>query len=464
MKILYGYITLITGIVASICTSCNKTEFLNDKPDASMTVPTTLEHYQALMDSDVAMNGAGGFMPLYPAMLEVGTDNVWFPDGRYLNNIDEHIRGVYRWDMDPYPALDVKDWNRPYLVVLHCNLVLEGLQEIEKNEENKIQWELIQGMALYHRSHAFAMLASVFSPAYEKAKSNQLRGIPLRMSADVNERLSFSTLEETYRRIIDDLEQAIDLLPVEVLHKTRPSKRACWALLARMYLWMGDFEQSNKYADLCLKTNDSLLDYNEYSTTTNYPFQRFNKEVIFNCTMMLLSTQIRLDTNLYKSYDQDDLRRVLFFKAQSAGDGYRFYGNYEGTGYFFAGLANDELYLTRAETYVRLGQEDMALMDLNKLLKSRWRTVGGVSTYVPYTELGAQKLLEIILKERRKQLVWRGLRWPDLKRLNLEPEHAVVLQRIANGETFELQPNSPRYVYPVPDPVQNLNPNLYDKP
>jgi len=464
MKILYRHILLWAGIATVVCTSCSREEFLNAKPDASMTVPATLAHYQALMDSDAAMNGAGGFMPLYPAMSEIGTDNVWFPDQRYTKNIDEHIRSVYTWDADPYSGMDVKDWNRPYLVVLHCNLVLEGLRAIEKNADNREQWELIQGMALFHRSHAFAMLASVFAPAYEKEKADQSVGIPLRMSADVGEKLVRSTLGQTYGRITDDLEQAILLLPEEPLYKTRPSKRACRALLSRIYLWMGDFERSNAYADLCLKANDRLLDYNDYPTNVNYPFPRFNEEVIFNCTMMLLSTQVRLDTNLYKSYDQDDLRRVLFFKGQSPGDGHRFYGNYEGTGYFFAGLANDELYMTRAETFARLGEEELALADLNKLLKSRWRMQDGVSTYIPYTESDPKKLLEIILQERRKQLVWRGLRWPDLKRLNLEPEHATVLSRIADGETFELQANSPRYVYPVPDPVQNLNPNLHDKP
>ncbi|MBL1409000.1 RagB/SusD family nutrient uptake outer membrane protein [Sphingobacterium faecale] len=455
------YIELIIAMLVFFI-SCNRKEFLDVKPDASMTVPSTLDDYLALMDDDVAMNGAGNTQPLYPAMLEIGSDNVWIPDARYLNNIDEYARAVYNWQENPYPALDIKDWNRPYITVLNCNIVLENLHKIEKGNENSGQWDLVYGMALFHRSHAFSMLTSVFTPAYEKGTADQSAGIPLRMSADVGEKLSISSLERTYARIIEDLLKASELLPEEPIYKTRPSKRACWALLSRVYLWMQNYERSHYYADLCLEVNDQLLDYNTYSTTTNYPFPRFNEEVIFNCNMMLLTTQVRMDTSLYKSYDQNDLRRLLFFKAQSVGDGHRFYGNYDGTGYFFAGLANDELYFNRAETSLRLGYPDMALKDLNKILSSRWKKNMGISTFMPYGEMDSKALMKLILAERRKQLVWRGLRWPDLKRLNLDPEYATVLTREINSKLYQMNPNDRRYVYPVPDPVVDLNPNLYN--
>ncbi|WP_196938402.1 RagB/SusD family nutrient uptake outer membrane protein [Sphingobacterium pedocola] len=440
---------------------CSKTDFLDVKPNESMAEPRTLDHYQALMDSDGAMNGAGTSLQLYPGMLELGTDNVWIPDTRYINNIDEQLRGIYTWQETPYAGLEIRDWNRPYLAVLNCNLVLEGLNGLPRDASNGDQWDGIKGAALFHRAHAFSMLSSLFVPAYDQATADLLKGIPLRMSADVNEKLTLSTVKQTYNRILEDLKEAANLLPMETQYKTRPSKRACWALLSRIYLWMSDYEQSNYYADLSLNVNDDLLDYNMYSTTTNYPFPRFNAEVIFNCNMIFLTSHYRMDTTFYRSYDNNDLRKALFYKSQNPTDGYRFYGNYDGTTYFFAGLANDELYLNRAESYARMGMIEQALADLNTLIGKRWRVISGVSTFVPYGEMDRDALIDVILEERRKQLVWRGLRWPDLKRINLESDRATTLRRMVNGELFEIQPNDLRYVYPIPDPVLNLNPNIY---
>jgi len=60
-------------------------------------------------------------------------------------------------------------------------------------------------------------------------------------------------------------------------------------------------------------------------------------------------------------------------------------------------------------------------------------------------EQDADRLLRIILEERRKELIFRGLRWPDLKRLNKDSKFQVSLMRDFNGERYMLSPNSLNY-------------------
>jgi len=55
------------------------------------------------------------------------------------------------------------------------------------------------------------------------------------------------------------------------------------------------------------------------------------------------------------------------------------------------------------------------------------------------------------LKERRKELLFRGLRWTDLRRLNLDPRFAVTLARNVSGQIYSLPPEDPRYAWPIPD-------------
>src|SRR5699024_1246882 len=108
-------------------------------------------------------------------------------------------------------------------------------------------------------------------------------------------------------------------------------------------------------------------------------------------------------------------------------------------------------YLIRAECYARQGNATQAMNDLYTLLVTRWKT----GTYVPFTASGAKEALHIILGERRKELLFRGLRWMDIKRLNREGAH-IVLKRIINGKVFTLPPNDNRYALPIPEDIISL--------
>ena len=118
---------------------------------------------------------------------------------------------------------------------------------------------------------------------------------------------------------------------------------------------------------------------------------------------------------------------------------------------FFTGVAVDELYLIRAEAYARLNNTTAALIDLNTLLESRWKT----GTFNPVTASDANEVLKKILLERRKELLFRDSRWSDIKRLN-KLQAGITLKRILNNQTYVLTPGSPAFAIPIPQKVIDM--------
>jgi hypothetical protein len=134
-------------------------------------------------------------------------------------------------------------------------------------------------------------------------------------------------------------------------------------------------------------------------------------------------------------------------------------GSYGGNSIRFTGLATDEIYLIRAECHARKGDAISAMKDLNALLEKRWKS----TDWVPFTAGNANDALNKILIERRKELCFRGIRWNDLRRLNMDPQFSMTLQRTINSQTYTLPSNDPKYVLPIPIGVILLN-NIEQNP
>ncbi len=433
---------IITALIlALLTTSCNDS-FLDKKPNKSIVVPSTLEDLQALLDNAQVMN-------VVPALNLNGTDDLFTTDAGYNFLILSVERNSYTWAKDFYQGETIcSDWNTPYQQVFYANVVLEGLSSVAVTTSNEQQWNQIKGSALFFRAHAFYQLAQLFAVPY--TTNTTALGIPIRLTADVNASIARASLQETYHQIVNDLNQAKDLLPTSSPHKTRPTKTACSALLARTYLTMEDYTKAEQHADEALQQNPFLLDYNSLNATATRPIPQMNDEILFYANLVTYrfttSTFTYIDTLLFASYDNNDLRQKIFFRNRAA-NRYTFKGNYTGNAIPFGGIANDEMYLTRAECRARNGNVQGALEDLNTLLQNRWTT----GTFSPITETDPDLLLSIILTERHKELIFRGTRWTDLRRLNNDPRFAKTLQRNILGTTYTLVPGDAKYTLPIPD-------------
>lgn len=423
----------------AIC-SCKK--YLEIKPDKKLAVPTSLLDLQSLLDNYSKLNTRE------PVAGEVSSDDFYITTSDWLSLSSEEYRRMYIWEKDRLFTNTGNSWSNFSEIVYYSNTVMESLKNIQTNANNQLEYNNIKGQALFNRAKALLQASYVWMPAYDATTSKTQLGLPLRLSTDFNEASVRSDMEATYQQIISDLKQANSLLPLKPFHVMRASKPASYALLARTYLSMRDYSLALVYADSCLQINSDLMDYNKLNSNATYPINRFNSEVIMET--MIPSTQIvstpraKVVKPLYDLYAPNDLRKSVFFKT--VGADIQFKGSYEGSIALFGGLATDEIYLIRAECYARSGSVDKAMNDLNTLLAKRWKA----GTFVPLSAGNSNQALDLILVERRKELLMRGIRWMDIKRLNKEGA-GISLKREINGKVYELPPNDPRFALPLPE-------------
>jgi hypothetical protein len=441
------YKIILFVFASMILFSCKK-DWIKEKSNKALDVPNATADFQALMDNASVMNDNR------PNMGEVGADNYYIPYSLW-QTWPSHYRNAYVWEKDIYnnTLSDIPNWNNPYRGVFYANIVLDDIDDVASEELNTSAWNNAKGSALYYRAEAFFNVSQLYAKPFSLTFSDY-PGIPLRLNADPNALSVRDNLQNTYNQISSDLLGAVELLPNTPLYKTRPSKPAAYALLARYCLVKQDYANALNYADQCLKLYDSLLDYNTLNANATYPIPAFNKEVIFQATLQddPLYNIVFVDSSLYKSFDNNDVRKKVFFKVNTSGQA-TFNGTYTGgsastISKAFGGIATDEVYLTRAECYARAGNVSAAMNDLNKLMATRWKT----GTFVPFTAASPGEALAIILNERRKETPFRGLRWLDLRRLNSEGAN-ITLTRNLNGQLYTLPPNDPRYVLPIPPDV-----------
>ena len=447
------YLILILSTLITF--SCKKVDnWLDKKYDLNKLTPSTLEDYQKLLDRDDVLNS------YYPVVGSISADNFFLVTTDYLT-LSEIERNAYTWNTSIETGYEYSDWSSAYSIVGLSNIVLEGLDKIEVTADNSGLHKRVRGSALFYRSFAFFNLAQIFAKQYAPTTLNDL-GIPIRTVSDPNVRSVRSSINETYNRITTDLVDALDLLPEISTVATRPSKRSATALLAKVFLQMGDYVNAERYSSQSLSLYNTILDYNTINSANALPFPNIqsstglNSEVLFYAfgatytSLRAYASTSYIDTTLYDSYSDDDLRKAIFFRTISIPlKQYVFRGSYLGNVFVFSGLAVNEVYLIRAEALARLGRTSEALADLNTLMIKRWKNNG---SFVPFTASTSEQALDIILAERRKELIFTGLcRWSDLRRLNLESTRAVTLTRTINNQTFTLPPNDLRYVYLIPE-------------
>jgi len=444
MKLKYYYVLLVLPLFVS----CKK-DFLEAKPNKSLVVPSTLQDFQALLDNTDIMNS------WMPYLGEIAGDDYYLQDDAWKALSYPPEKNGYIWAKEIYEGNSSYDWEYMYRIVFYANNVLEGLAKV-KNDADPANYNSIKGSALFFRAYAFYQVSQLFCEPYSATSSNQGLGIPLRLQADINIPSHRATIAQTYSQIIDDLATSVSLLPASVEYKTRPDKAAAYAMLSKVYLMMQDYGNSLLYADSAISQPvNELMDFNELDTLASYPIPQFNSEVIFQATLNyarnLTGTRMNIDTVLYSYYSADDIRKSALFTEKNGH--LIFKGNYNGSSpYFFSGLGLDEVYLNKAECLARTGKLTQAMDVLNSLLIKRYRTV----SFSPLTAATADEALQLIIRERRKELLFRGIRWSDLRRLNLDPVTATTLYRFVDGKMYELEVGSPNYVFAIEDEVIHL--------
>lgn len=442
-KILIG----IHFIVAILCISCSK--LLDEKTDIKMVIPETLADAELLLNDYTTMNTG------FPAFGEISSENYYITDEIFDGSLNIDQQNFYKWADQPYN--DAMAWQRSYKAVFNANQVLDMLSKLPAGQDIEQKNKLL-GAAHFYRAFAFQQIAEVFAPSYQESTATTDMGIPIRLDPAVDAVSKRSSLKKTFEQIIQDYKVAALHLSDQEIIIGRPIRASAYAGLARAYLTMSDFEYAYLFADSCLQLHPALMNFNVLDKDEDLPIPQYNEEILFLAMtgaagpMSYINNMI--DPPFYDSYQVSDLRRKIFFQEREEQVGtYRYRGNYDrNKALLFIGLTSSEMYLIKAEAAVRLGKIKEALSTLNTLLSSRFTT----NQYVPVKEVDPEKLLLLTLKEREKELLFRGRRWSDLKRLNQDPRFKKILKRFVKGIEYTLEPNSLKYAFRLPEPVVNI--------
>ena len=450
MKNLLTYTVL--GFSMLLITSCKK-DFLEAKPTSSILTPNSLNELQGLLEN------ADIFTKSTPALSLMAADDYVFTSYQNWQSTGTATeRNSYIWAKDLYEGKPkVRDWSSGYAGIFYCNNVLEVLPKIPQTPSNTLQHNTVHGWALFMRAYLLYDLVRNFSPAYDTNTAMADLGIPLPLKPGVDVLVKRASVKETYDQIFNDLTQSARLLDVSrPVNNNRPYKAAAYALFARIYLSMRFYKEAEQYADSTLAITNKLIDYNTVSKTATSPFPLNSDESIFSTGAIFddydiifsssSNTDVTVNPELVRLYDSNDLRLTTFFRLNATTGNLYFRRGYYLQSVPYTGLATDEMYLIKSECLARRNSVSESLNWLNALLIKRFPP----GIFRPVEGLSQDAALQTVLLERRKELVWRALRWTDLKRLNKEGAN-ITLSRTLNGQQYTLPPNDPRYIFPIPD-------------
>jgi len=398
-------------------------------------------------------SGFNGFANGYTGSVSINgalsADELLFVNNYGLTSPYEEINSN---NISPRNASVETLWSNCYEAIYMINVLLEetadgaGISGVNR----------MRGEAYFLRAFTYFYLTNLFGP------------IPLAIGSDYREnaRLPLSAQEMVYQLIINDLEAAEQLLPTDYTGMARatPNKAAAQAMLARVYLYLQDWERAEQYAtevigQTGLYRMEQELDKVFSVGSGEAIWQRLPDEVTGNAleaTLFFSNAQYThgITGSLLGAFEPQDKRRVQWVYLKDAGTQlyvpykYRVTGIEESVEYSVI-LRLAELYLIRAEARAQRDNPVGAIADLD-VIRGR---AGLALLQDTNPALAGQALIDSIFAERQRELFteW-GHRWLDLKRSGRAVE---VLGPVKPGFTAADE------WYPIPENEELRNPNMH---
>ena len=367
-------------------------------------------------------------------------------------------------------------WNPAYQSIYQANACIDGLQA-STGVSATVKTELT-GEAKFLRAYCYFYLVNLFGDVpYITSIDFQTTSLAARMPK-----------AQIYQNIINDLTDAQSSLRSDYSHsgseRVRANKWAATALLARAYLYTGDWTDAATQATAVIN-NASLYSLD----TLNGIFFKNSSEAILQASVAsnlqplynivsegfnilplfpFLGPRYYMSPQLLASFEPGDMRKLAWVDS----------GTYSGTKYYYPYkyklgfsqivpntpalqyymiLRLGEQYLIRAEAEANgaNGGTNAALNDLNTI-----RTRAGLTNLS--NSLTLPETMEAIAHERQIELFaeW-GHRWLDLKRTGQVDSVMTIVTPQQNGGG---QWQSYQQLYPIPLGELTTDPNLKQNP
>lgn len=352
-------------------------------------------------------------------------------------------------------------WSSAYNMIYMTNSMLEGLEKSEKITADLSKQ--LEGEARFVRAFTYFYLVNLYGD------------VPLVLTTDYrkNELISRNPKVEIYDQILNDLNESVNLLSADYPNgeRTTVNKYAASALLARVYLYLEDYEKAEELSTTVIQANSTYTILNNL----NEVFLANSEEAIWQISpigsggqvsqtnegnlfiidpIFSFLASIQLQDEFVNSFNDQDKRLVDWIGYHPGKDAFfafkykiRSSNEFPIKEYSMV-LRLAEQYLIRAEARANQGMLAKAIEDVDVI-----RARAGLDLLVDINpSISKDELVNEIYEERRKELFaeW-GHRWLDLKRTGRAEEVLGI-----NNPLWE----NTDVLYPIPSEERMKNPNL----
>lgn len=444
------YYKLISGMALALAmTACS--DFTETTPKGKV-IPTTTEDFKEMI-MDVSNSSTA-----YP-LANVCSDDVYSDDQNGITTTGK----AYYWMENFYKDNESDEaWNDTYKQIYVMNVVINNV--MSSTEGTDAEKKAVLAEAKVWRAYYYWYLQSLYAKDYDENTASTDLSVPLSLNPDLEAELPRATVEQVTNQIWNDLEGSTDYLPDVATNDYRPTKGAVYALKARILFYEHKYNEAAEQAKLALQTNSQLQDMRTWAfknenkpssgingRPTNY-YQSLEKIWYMTNGFPSLSTSFCISDDLQATFEPGDLRFKFYFSNLDRRGNLWEDGRYHYLQNLDYSFSVPEMMLIEAESLARKN-DTQALDILNTLREKRFDP----ADYHVLTIADGESLLDIVLKERRRELCLNSLRWLDMKRLSAEGKYTKTLTRTLEDETYTLEPNSKLYVFPIPGQVLGLN-------
>lgn len=413
----------------------------------------------------------------------------YFPYYTWQKNLYLNYKG-----QDVYETKESSYWNVAYEKIGNINMILAEADNMKPSStEDHALCNKILGESHFLRACYYYMLVNLYGKPYAPSTAASTPGVPVKTTEYIEDKEYIrNSVAEVYDQINKDLDEAETYLkdvttPSSVYHA---SINAVYLFRSRIYLYMQDWVNAEKYAKLSLGVNSQLQTLIGFDTTT-YPLNSSSPETIFSMGASALGNMLfqypgktsswrvyaptyYISDHLYNLFTSNDARKTVYISKTD--DKSTNMPCYHKIDYSIASWSKyktvadvylfrtAEAYLNLAEAAAQQGDNATACQYLNALRDTRIKNNTAVS-------LAGADLVTFIREERERELFLEGQRWFDLRRYMVDTkypytttiEHSFTYYKYVNyvnapdhSDYYRLEKNDASYTLNIPKEVRDF--------
>lgn len=368
-------------------------------------------------------------------------------------------------------------WKSGYEIINNANQVIHWAPVLKESYPHDVEMiDNVTASAYFVRALIHFDLCRVYGQNYTYTDNAGHLGVAIRDKIpSLSETIARSTVKQCYQQCLDDINMALQTYSNCAYDAFRPTPLACKALLARIYLYMNDMTNAEKYASEVI-AQKNLTPRNEYlemfcdpqevGEEAIYRLNGFDQTNSLNSMFDYLSPDARPASGLLAKFADDDIRKQLFSYSYSGTDYPNVMLKYTCTEdvksdeeryYNISVFRLSEMYLIRAEARCALGILDGAESDLKALIA---RATGRNASEIDLAWSTANELDSLINEERQKELCFEGHRFFDIARRHED----LIRDGSTTSTVSRLEYPNNRFVLQIPYVEIDANHDMQQNP